>query len=143
MSKPQATRTIGDNAALAKASRIRTSARKLNLVAESIRGMPVAAAVNKLTFLQRRVALDVKKVLMAAIANAEHNHDLDIDRLYVAEATVGRALVMRRFQARGRGRSSSVQKPFSNLRIVVREGVVPRRKRAAHKTESKTETVEA
>jgi large subunit ribosomal protein L22 len=100
---------------------IRSSARKLNLVAELIRGKGAQAAVADLTFSKRRVAEEVKKVLQSAIANAENNHQLDVDRLFVAEATVGRALVMKRFHARARGRGARVEKPFSNLTVIVRE----------------------
>lgn len=121
MSKAKAERRLPDNAAMAKAASIRTSARKLNLVAASIRGKKADAALTQLTFEKRRIAQDVKKVLQSAIANAENNHSLDIDRLYVHEAWVGRAFVMKRFHARGRGRSAGIEKPFSNLTIVVRE----------------------
>jgi large subunit ribosomal protein L22 len=100
---------------------IRSSARKLNLVAELIRGKGAQAAVADLTFSKRRVAEEVKKVLQSAIANAENNHQLDVDRLYVAQATVGRALVMKRFHARARGRGARIEKPFSNLTVIVRE----------------------
>ena len=107
--------------ALAKAKALRTSARKLNLVAASIRGKTAAAALTQLTFEKRRVADEVKKVLQAAVANAENNHSLDVDKLYVAEAWVGRAFVMKRFHTRGRGKSAGIEKPFSNLTIVVKE----------------------
>lgn len=107
--------------ALAKAASLRTSARKLNLVAASIRGKSAAAALTQLTFEKRRIAVEVKKVLQAAVANAENNHGLDVDKLYVAEAWVGRSFVMKRFMARGRGRSAGIEKPFSNLTIVVKE----------------------
>ncbi|MFA5041073.1 MAG: 50S ribosomal protein L22 [Bdellovibrionales bacterium] len=110
-----------EGGALAKAKAIRTSARKLNLVAASIRGKSAAAALTLLTFEKRRVSNDVKKVLQAAVANAENNHKLDVDKLYVAEAWVGRAFVMKRFHTRGRGRSAGIEKPFSNLTIVVKE----------------------
>lgn len=110
-----------DGQALAKASAIRTSARKLNLVAASIRGKSAAAALTQLTFERRRIALEVKKVLQAAVANAENNHGLDVDKLYVSEAWVGRAFVMKRMHTRARGRSAGIEKPFSNLTIVVRE----------------------
>ena len=110
-----------EQSALARASAVRSSARKLNLVAASIRGKPAAAALVQLRFEKRRVAGEVKKVLQAAVANAENNHGLDVDRLYVAEAWVGRAFVMKRMHTRGRGRSASIEKPFSNLTIVVRE----------------------
>src|ERR1700729_3069816 len=110
-----------ENGALAKAKTVRSSPRKLNLVAASIRGKAAGAALTQLRFEKRRVAQEVKKVLQAAVANAENNHGLDVDRLYVAEAWVGRAFVMKRFHARGRGRSSGIEKPFSNLTIVVKE----------------------
>ena len=110
-----------ESGALAKAKALRTSARKLNLVAASIRGKSAAAALTQLTFEKRRISDEVKKVLQAAVANAENNHKLDVDKLYVAEAWVGRAFVMKRFHTRGRGRSAGIEKPFSNLTIVVKE----------------------
>jgi len=110
-----------ESGALAKAKAVRSSARKLNLVAASIRGKSAAAALTQLTFEKRRVADEVKKVLKAAVANAENNHNLDVDKLYVAEAWVGRAFVMKRFHTRGRGRSAGIEKPFSNLTIIVKE----------------------
>ena len=100
---------------------IRTSPQKINLVAESIRGKSCEAALNDLTFSTRRIAGEVKKVLQSAIANAENNQQLDIDRLYVAEASCGRAFVMKRWRPRARGRTGRIFKPFSNLTIVVRE----------------------
>jgi large subunit ribosomal protein L22 len=121
MSKPSAPRRLADTEASAFASSIRTSPRKLNLVAQLIRGKAAGSALAELTFSKRRIALDVKKVLQSAIANAENNHQLDVDRLYVKEATVGRALVMKRFAARARGRGSRIEKPFSNLTVIVRE----------------------
>ena len=121
MGKPSAERRLADNEASAFLRALRISARKLNLVAQSIRGKPAAAALAELTFSHRRIAGDVRKVLQAAIANAENNHQLDVDRLYVKEATVGRAFVMRRFHTRGRGRSARVEKSFSHLTVVVRE----------------------
>ena len=121
MGKPATERRLADNEAKAFAKTIRVSPRKLNLVAESIRGMSAGAAVDSLTFNPRRIAKDVQKVLQSAIANAENNHQLDVDRLYVAEATVGKALVMRRFHARARGRGAPIEKPFSNLTVIVRE----------------------
>ena len=130
MGKKAMERRLADDAAMAFAAAIRTSPRKLNLVAELIRGLSAEAALAELTFSRRRIAGEVKKVLAAAIANAENNHQLDVDRLYVAEATVGRALVMKRFHARARGRAARVEKPISNLRIVVRE----RSKREAEET---------
>src|SRR5271168_1517515 len=110
-----------EKGALAKARAVRSGARKLNLVAASIRGKAAAAALTQLHFEKRRIAKEVKKVLQAAVANAENNHGLDVDRLYVAEAWVGRAFVMKRMHTRGRGRSAGIEKPFSNLTIVVRE----------------------
>jgi large subunit ribosomal protein L22 len=110
-----------DNEARAFAKLVRSSPRKLNLVAEMIRGKSAAGALADLTFCERRIAGEVKKVVQAAIANAENNHSLDVDRLYVAEATVGRAFVMKRFMARGRGKSSRIEKPYSNLTVIVRE----------------------
>lgn len=123
MGKKPADRVLGDTEAKAFASTIRTSPRKLNLVAGSIRGMSAGAAVNSLTFSKRRVAQEVKKVLQSAIANAENNHQLDVDRLYVAEAFVGKAMVMKRWRARARGRVGRIEKPFSNLTVIVRERV--------------------
>ncbi|MBF0269429.1 MAG: 50S ribosomal protein L22 [Alphaproteobacteria bacterium] len=121
MGKKAVERDLADNEAKAFASSIRTSPRKLNLVAESIRGLPVANALSQLTFSKRRIAVQVKKVLQSAVANAENNHQLDVDRLMVAEAFVGKGIVMKRFHARARGRSGRVEKPFSNLTVVVRE----------------------
>lgn len=110
-----------ENGAMARAGTIRSGARKLNVVAASIRGKPASAALTQLRFEKRRIAQDVKKVLQAAVANAENNHGLDVDKLYVAEAWVGRAFVMKRFHTRGRGRSAGIEKPFSNLTIVVKQ----------------------
>ncbi len=121
MSKKSAPRALADNEAKAINSSIRTSPRKLNLVAESIRGLNAEAAVAQLTFSTRRIAKEVKKVLQSAIANAENNHQLDVDRLYVAEAYVGKAMVMKRWAPRARGRVGRIEKPFSNLTVVVRE----------------------
>jgi len=121
MSKPAAPRRLAETEASAYARAIRISARKLNLVAQSIRGLSASAALHELTFSRRRIAADVKKVLQAAIANAENNHQLDVDRLVVKEATVGRAFALKRFHARGRGRSARVEKYFANLLVVVRE----------------------
>lgn len=112
---------IKENAAIAKAKYIRTSPQKLNLVAAMIRGQNVSKALLDLEFNKRRVSKDVKSVLQSAIANAENNHNLDVDRLVVKEASVGKALVMKRFRARARGRGAKIVKPFSNLRIVVGE----------------------
>jgi large subunit ribosomal protein L22 len=107
--------------AMAKVKTLRTSARKLNLVAQSIRGLKVQRALNELEFSHKRIASDVRKALYSAISNAENNHNLDIDNLVVAEAFVGKNLVMKRFAARARGRASRIEKPFSEITIVVRE----------------------
>ncbi len=121
MGKQSAKRRLADNEAVATATMLRGSPQKLNLVAASIRGMKVEKALNSLSFNRRRNAVDVKNVLQSAIANAENNHNLDVDSLIVAEATVGKALTMKRFRARARGRAAKIVKPFSRLRIVVRE----------------------
>ncbi len=121
MSKPSAERRLADNEASAFLRALHISPRKLNLVAQMIRGKDAARAVAELNFSRRRIAQDVKKVLQAAIANAENNHQLDVDRLYVKEATVGRAFVMKRFHTRGRGRSARVAKHFAHLTVIVRE----------------------
>ena len=120
MGKKALERQLNDDEAIAFAKHIRVGARKLNLVAQSIRGLDCGKA-SQLTFSRRRVALDVKKLLESAIANAENNHQLDVDRLYVSEASVGKALVMKRFRARARGRTGRIEKPFSNMRLIVRE----------------------
>ncbi|MFP6710582.1 MAG: 50S ribosomal protein L22 [Rhodospirillales bacterium] len=121
MGKKAAPRRFADNEAIAYGKMIRTSTQKINLVAESIRGKSCESALNDLTFSTRRIAVEVKKVLQSAIANAENNQQLDIDRLYVAEASAGRAFVMKRWRPRARGRTGKILKPFSNLTIVVRE----------------------
>src|SRR5258708_8849653 len=121
MSKPSKGRRREENEAQAVARAIRTSPRKLNLVAELIRGMDAAKALAELTFSKRRIAVTVRKVLQAAIANAENNHQLDVDRLYGAEAHVGQAFQMRPLHAPGRGRSAGIVKPFSHLTVIVRE----------------------
>ncbi len=110
-----------ENQAIAKARHIKGSERKLNLLAQLIRGKKVQRALIDLEFSRRRVSNEVKKVLEAAIANAENNHNLDVDSLFVKEATVGKTMVMGRFHARGRGRSAKVEKPISNITIVVEE----------------------
>jgi large subunit ribosomal protein L22 len=125
MSKPAAERRLDDSEALASLRGLRISARKLNLVARAIRGKTAASALAELTFSRRRIAGDVKKVLQAAIANAENNHQLDVDRLYVKEATVGRAFVLKRFHTRGRGRSARVEKHFAHLTVIVRASTAP------------------
>ncbi len=121
MSKKAKGRRVAENEAMAKAATIRTSPRKLGHVAGLIRGKNAGTALAELTFSHRRVAREVKKVLQSAIANAENNHQLDVDKLYVAEVSVGKALVMKRFHARARGRGARIVKPFSNLTLIVRE----------------------
>ena len=121
MGKPAAERRLDETEAAASMRGLRTSPRKLNLVAQTIRGKTASVALAELTFSRRRIARDVRKVLQAAIANAENNHQLDVDRLFVKEATVGRAFAMKRFHARGRGRAGRVEKYFSNLTVIVRE----------------------
>lgn len=121
MSKKANPRRVAENEAMAKAATIRVSPRKLGVVAGLIRGKNADAALAELTFSHRRVAREVKKVLQSAIANAENNHQLDVDKLFVAEVSVGKALVMKRFHARARGRGASIIKPFSNLTLIVRE----------------------
>ena len=121
MSKKAKDRRLTGAEAMAKVRTLRTSARKLNLVAQSIRGLPVQKALNELEFSRKRIAGDVRKVLYSAVSNAENNHNLDIDNLVVAEAFVGKNLVMKRFASRARGRSSRILKPFAEITIVVRE----------------------
>ena len=121
MAKQAKARRLSDAEAVAKVRTLRTSARKLNLVAQSIRGLKVQRALNELEFSPKRIANDVRKALYSAISNAENNHNLDIDSLVVAEAFVGKNLVMKRFHARARGRASRIEKPFSEITIVVRE----------------------
>ena len=121
MSKPKSPRALPDNEAKAVARMLRVSPQKLNLLAQLIRGKPVDRALADLEFSRKRIALDVRKALESAIANAENNHGLDVDDLVVAEAHVGKALVMKRFSPRARGRAGRIEKPFSNLTIVVRE----------------------
>ena len=121
MSKPKSPRKVGDREALALATSIRGSAQKLNLVAGLIRGRKVGDALNILQFSTKAMAVDVRKVLASAVANAENNHNLDVDALIVKEASVGKALVMKRFTPRARGRAARIEKPFSRLRVVVRE----------------------
>jgi large subunit ribosomal protein L22 len=121
MSKKATERRLKPVEAMAKVRTLRISARKLNLVAQSIRGLKVQRALNELDFSAKRIAGDVRKALYSAISNAENNHGLDIDSLIVAEAYVGKNLIMKRFSARARGRSSRIEKPFSEITIVVRE----------------------
>ncbi|MDH4384184.1 MAG: 50S ribosomal protein L22 [Caulobacter sp.] len=121
MSKPKTQRRLPAAEAMVKLRTLRTSARKLNLVAQSIRGLRVQRALNELEFSHKRIAKDVRKALYSAISNAENNHSLDIDSLVVAEAFVGKNLIMKRFSPRARGRASRIEKPFSEITIVVRE----------------------
>jgi large subunit ribosomal protein L22 len=121
MGKPQRERTLKDNEARAVTRLIRVSPQKLNLVAQLIRGKKVDRALADLTFSRKRIAKDVKKTLESAIANAENNHDLDVDALVVSEAYVGKNIVMKRIQPRARGRASRILKPFSQMTVVVRQ----------------------
>jgi large subunit ribosomal protein L22 len=121
MGKAKTERRLDDTEAKAYVKSIRVSPQKLNLVAQSIRGKSAEAALASLTFSNRRIAVDVRKALQSAIANAENNHQLDVDRLYVKEATVGKTMVLKRFRARARGRIGRIEKPFSNLTVIVRE----------------------
>jgi large subunit ribosomal protein L22 len=121
MGKPKHARALPDNEAKAVTRMLRVSPQKLNLVAAQIRGLKVERALNDLSFSRKRIALDVRKTLQSAIANAENNHELDVDALIVAEAHVGKNLVMKRVRPRARGRSAQILKPFSQLTIVVRE----------------------
>src|SRR6202163_841807 len=121
MSKKARDRSFADTEAKAIARMLRVSPQKLNLLAQLIRGKKVATALADLEFSRKRIARDVRKCLESAIANAENNHDLDVDDLVVAEAHVGKALVIKRHESRGRGRVRSITKPFANLTIVVRE----------------------
>ena len=121
MGKAKTERRLADNEAQAVARTLRISPQKLNLVAAMIRGKKVETALAELEFSRKRISDQVRKTLQSAIANAENNHDLDVDSLIVAEAYVGKSIVMKRFRVRGRGRSSRILKPFSHLTIVVRE----------------------
>ena len=121
MSKPKTPRKLEANEAQAVLRNLRTSPTKLNLVAEMIRGMKVNAALTQLQFSNKRIAVDVRKALQSAIANAENNHNLNVDALVVKEAWVGKSMVMKRFHARARGRGAAILKPYSHLTIVVRE----------------------
>ena len=125
MSKEKNPPRVGENEAKAMTRMLRVSPQKLNLLAQLIRGKKVDRALADLEFSRKRIAHEVKKGLESAIANAENNHSLDVDDLVVAQAYVGKALVMRRFHARARGRSSRIEKPFSNLTIIVREVEAP------------------
>jgi large subunit ribosomal protein L22 len=121
MSKQAAPRKVGDKEALAVGTMIRGSAQKLNLVAGLIRGRKVEEALNILKFSPKAMSEEVYKVLASAVANAENNHNLDVDALIVSEASVGKSITMKRFATRARGRSTRIEKPFSRLRVVVRE----------------------
>jgi large subunit ribosomal protein L22 len=121
MGKAQRKRDLGENEAKAVARVMRVSPQKLNLVAQMIRGKKVATALADLEFSRKRISTEVRKCLESAIANAENNHDLDVDELVVAEASVGKSLVIKRFHSRGRGRMGRILKPFSHLTIVVRQ----------------------
>jgi large subunit ribosomal protein L22 len=121
MSKQARARSLADDEAKAVLNKVRVSPQKLGLIAQSIRGLHVSDALVQLEFSPKRVSGDVKKLLESAIANAENNHGLDIDGLYVKEAWVGKAMVLKRFHARARGRGARIVKPFSNITIVVKE----------------------
>ena len=121
MGKKKAARRLGDNEAMAVATLLRGSPQKLNLVAATIRGKKVDRALVDLEFSKRKAARDVRKLLQSAIANAENNHNLDVDQLVITEASVGKAITMKRFRARARGRVGRILKPFAKLRIIVRE----------------------
>ncbi|MGF1592797.1 MAG: 50S ribosomal protein L22 [Kiloniellaceae bacterium] len=121
MGKPKNPARLSEVEARSVLRNLRTSPQKLNLVAQTIRGKSAEAALAELTFSKRRIANDVKKALQSAIANAENNHQLDVDRLYVSEASVGKSFVMKRFRARARGRAGKIVKPWSRLTVVVRE----------------------
>ena len=142
MGKEARKRVLADNQAKAVATMVRSSPRKLNLVAQSIRGKKAEAALQELAFSPKRVAKLVKKVLQSAIANAENNHDLDVDDLVVKEASVGKNLVMKRFHARARGRGARVERPFSQISIIVEEvrakAPPPAKKKSATKPAEET-----
>jgi large subunit ribosomal protein L22 len=121
MSKAKSPRKVGEKEALSVGTQIRGSAQKLNLVASLIRGKKAGEAMSILQFSPKAMAVDVRKVLASAIANAENNHNLDVDALVIQEASVGKSISMKRFATRARGRSARIVKPFSRLRIVVRE----------------------
>ena len=118
---------LSQDSAMALARRIRGSPRKMNLITQMIRGQPVEEALTRLTFCSRRLSNEVKKVLQSAIANAQNNHDLDVDRLNVVGADVGKAFVIARFRARARGRGARIQKPVCNLRVIVQERPIPKK----------------
>ena len=130
-------RRVADNEARAMAKYLRTSPYKLNLVAQLIRGKKADRALTDLDFSHKRIAQDVKKVLQSAVANAENNHGLDVDKLYVAEAYVGKSIMMKRFRARARGRAARIEKQFSKLTVVVREKEADVKKAEKPKTDAK------
>ena len=119
MSKKPLERQLAGHEAKAVINRLRTSPRKLNLVAGMIRGMNVSAAITQLTFSSKRISVEVKKALQSAVANAENNHNLNVDSLYIKEAYVGKNIVMKRMHTRGRGKSAGILKPFANLTLIV------------------------
>ena len=121
MGKPKHERSLADNEAKAITRNLRVSPQKLNLVAQMIRGKKVDKAIAELEFSRKRIAIDVRKCVMSAVANAENNHGLDVNDLIVAEAWVGKNMVMKRFHARGRGKGARILKPFSEITVVVRE----------------------
>jgi len=121
MSKKATERALAPHEAKAVINRLRTSPRKLNLVAGMIRGMSVSVALTQLTFSSKRISVEVKKALQSAVANAENNHNLNVDSLYVKEAYVGKNIVMKRMHTRGRGKSAGILKPFANLTLIVSE----------------------
>ncbi|HYH70304.1 MAG TPA: 50S ribosomal protein L22 [Methyloceanibacter sp.] len=125
MGKPKRERTLKENEARAVTRNIRVSPQKLNLVAQLIRGKKVDRALAELTFSKKRIAKDVKKTLESAIANAENNHDLDVDALFVSEAYVGKNLVMKRLRPRARGRAARIEKPFAQMTVIVRQAEEP------------------
>jgi len=133
MGKPKRERSLSDSEAQAVARNLRVSPRKLNLVAGLIRGKPVDTALADLEFSRKRIAQDVKKCVMSAVANAENNHGLDVNELVVSEAYVGKNLIMRRFAARGRGRASSIVKPFAQITVIVRQKSEEEGEKAAKK----------
>jgi large subunit ribosomal protein L22 len=138
MGKASRPRVLAETQAKAVGRNIRTSPRKLNLVAQSIRGKSAESALNELTFSPKRVAKVVKKVLQSAIANAENNHDLDVDDLVVSEASVGKNLIMKRFHARARGRGARVEKPFAQITVVVEEKQAKEKVSASKKKRGRT-----
>ena len=143
MGKPSNPRVLSECQARAVGANIRTSPRKLNLVAQSIRGQKAETALATLNFSPKRIARDVKKVLQSAIANAENNHDLDVDDLVVTEAFVGKNLILSRFHARARGRGAPIEKPFSQITIVVEEKRAPVNQEVAKKEEPKKKAAAA